>query len=163
MPRLETHDEDRPMQIGPLPILLIGLALVGYGAAFLRRAARAAAFSKLPATLMDLRVNERTNAGFRQSWHAVEAQFRYVVAGQAYESRRVGIDHRSGWMADPRAANALASEIRQRSTCFADSQNPHHAVLVPQMPKHRRQHYIANIVAGLLLIAVAVALAVAAA
>lgn len=144
------------MQIGPLLIFLIGLALAGYGTAFLRRATRAAAFIELPATLMDLCVNERTNAGFRQRWHAVEAQFQYVVAGQAYESRRVGIDHRSGWMESPREANALAGDIRQRSTCFVDSRNPHHAVLVSEMPKHRRQHYIANIAAGLLLIALAV-------
>lgn len=148
------------MQLGNALPALIGLGLIGYAIYYFWRAARMMLFLEVPAEFERIDVVKKMDSArsYHKLWFAVEAGYRYSVSGKEYESTKVGVDQRSSWTDDPREADLLASLIRTRGTCFVNERDPSRSVLLRQMPKHRRQHYVASISAGLILIGISVTL-----
>lgn len=144
------------MPIGLLTLTLLSLALVIYGAACLLRAANGVRYVEVPATLNQLQIVDKLDSArsYHKRWYAVEAHYHYEVSGHRYQTNRVGWDARSSWMESPEAAERLAAEIRQRSSCFVDPDAPGRALLMVALPRSRRQHYGSITLVGLVLAAV---------
>jgi len=109
----------------------------------------------LPIGKINVAIKKETEAAnfYWKDWYVVCAAYNFSV-GKEFVCKKIGPDERSSWFDNEREAHCFAGKLKLIRTSKKNIFGRH--VLVSKLTPHRRQHYIAVLLSGLLLMMVSV-------
>jgi Protein of unknown function (DUF3592) len=139
----------------------IGLGLLAVGAHKLARARTVRDWLRAPARIAAASVEQVYVGGATHIEYRPQVSFRYSWADREYESQRLTIANEDFRHHERQRAERLLAEypVGAEHSAFVDPGNHAFAVLRANISAHRRSHYLALCVAGVLLMAVSAGLA----
>ncbi len=92
------------------------------------------------------------SAGFyRKQWYGLLLAYEYEAGGAMHRSNRMSFDERSTWYGSREEAESLLQEVLARGTCFYSPQNHRESVVLGRLAGHRKGHYAAVMIGGVLV------------
>lgn len=92
------------------------------------------------------------SAGFyRKQWYGLVLEYEYEAGGAMHRSNRLSFDERSTWYGSREEAESLLQEVLARGTCFYSPKNPRESVVLVRLAGHRKGHYAAVMIGGVLV------------
>lgn len=140
--------------------LAIGIGLSAHGLISLRRAARVRSWLRAPARVLSTSVGEVAVPGrvsMHTHYHPV-VEFEYATTRGRFTARGYAIPEEDPLSLDPDDVRALLHPYPDGAeiSVYVSPDDHTRAVVHPGLSRRRRSHYIAEVVGGLLVCAVAV-------
>lgn len=153
-------------------ILLMALLLIGYSVASFFRYFRARNWVSTHAVVTSFSEDAMARwltYNMRLKYYFPLVQYEYEYNGKKYVSNRASFDIKDIWVPEvdqlgnmTRASDKLWNDWRVGSSvvAFVDPARPNRSVIVREMPRKRYSHYMATMLAGVLILVVLAAVRV---
>lgn len=83
------------------------------------------------------------------------ANYHYSYESHQYTGSRVAYDKKSIWSEDKNEIEELIKRISENRVAYINPDKPNDSVILRTLSKHRRSHYLALILSGILIIVIA--------
>lgn len=135
-----------------------GAGLAGLGAYWLWHARQSQRWTRTTGVIESSTISEYSVAVSkisRQTYFFPEVVFTYTAHGRPFSSTRAALDTRSIWSPDKKFIERMVQQFPPGAevSVYVRPGKPDVAVIFPGLSAHRRSHYLALLVAGILLAA----------